>query len=75
MIVAYFNDEIIGQIIVSAGRSGVELTLGRLDSPGESDAAEKAWRWFCVLIREILGSTIVRPPQFKGNGGESNALV
>ena len=59
LIVAYCNGEIIGQIIVGEGESGVELTLGRLGSPGESDAAEKAWRWFCVLIREILGSMVV----------------
>ena len=65
LIVAYFNGEIIGQIIMGEGEGGVELALGGLGSPGESDAAEEAWCWFCALIREILGSVIVvKPPQF-----------
>lgn len=51
LIVAYFNGEIIGQITVGVGRSGVELAPGRLDSPDRSDAAEEAWGWFCVRIR------------------------
>lgn len=59
LIVAYFNGEIIGQIAVGAGRSGIELAPGRLDSPDWSDAADEAWRWFYALIRQILGSAIV----------------
>lgn len=59
LIVAYFNGEIIGQITVGAGRSGVELAPGRLDSPGRSDAVEEAWGWFCARIREIPDSRIV----------------
>ena len=59
VIVAYFNGEIIGQIAVGAGRSGVELAPGRLDSPDWSDAAEEAWCWFCDRIREIPDSVIV----------------
>ena len=59
LIVAYFNGEIIGQIAVSAGRSGVELALGQLDSPVLSDAADEAWGWFCARVREILDSNIV----------------
>lgn len=59
LIVAYFNGEIIGQIGVGAGRSGVELTPGRLDSPDRSDAVEEAWGWFCARIREIPDSKII----------------
>lgn len=59
LIVAYFNGEIIGQIAVGAGRSGVELALGRLDSPDRSDAVEEAWGWFCARVREIPDSRIV----------------
>lgn len=59
LIVAYFNGEIIGQTAVGAGRSGVELALGRLDSPDRSDAVEEAWDWFCARIREIPDSVIV----------------
>jgi len=47
VIVAYFNGEIIGQIAVGAGESGVELAPGRLDSPDWSAAAEEAWA--CAL--------------------------
>ena len=53
LIVAYFNGEIIGKIAVGAGRGGVELTPGRLDSLDRSDAVEEAWGWFCGRIREI----------------------
>ena len=53
LIVAYFNGEIIGQIAVGAGESGVELAPSRLGSPDRSDAVEEAWRWFCGRIREI----------------------
>lgn len=59
LIVAYFNGEIIGQVVVGAGRSGVELAPGRLDSPDRSDAVEEAWSWFCGRIREILDSVTV----------------
>ena len=59
LIVAYFNGEIIGQIAVSAGRDGVELTLGALDSPDRSDAVEEAWGRFCARIREIPDSVTV----------------
>ena len=59
VIVAYFNGEIIGQIAVGAGRSGIELAPGWLDSPDRSGAVEEAWGWFYALIREILDSVIV----------------
>lgn len=59
LIVAYFNGGIIGQIGLGAGRSGVELAPGRLDSPDRSDAVEEAWGWFCARIREIPDSEIV----------------
>ena len=59
LIVVYFNGEIIGQIAVGAGRGGVELSPGRLDSPGRSDAVEEAWGWFCARVREIPDSVIV----------------
>lgn len=59
LVVAYFNGEIIGQIAVGAGKSGVELAPDRLDSPDRSDATEEAWRWFCVRIREIPDNVIV----------------
>lgn len=59
VIVAYFNGEIIGQIAVGAGRSGVELAPDRLDSPDRSGAVEEAWGGFYALIREILDSVIV----------------
>ena len=59
LIVAYFNGEIIGQIAVGAGSSGVELAPSCLRSPGRSDAVEEAWRWFCGRIREILDSRTV----------------
>lgn len=59
VIVAYFNGGIIGQIAVGAGRSGIELAPGRLDSPDRSDAEEEAWCWFCGRIREIHSSRII----------------
>ena len=59
LIVAYFNGEIIGQIGMGAGRCGVELAPGVLDSPDRSDAADEAWGRFCVRIREIPDSVIV----------------
>lgn len=59
LIVAYFNGGIIGQIGLGAGRSGVELAPGRLESPDRSDAVEEAWCWFCARIREVPGSVIV----------------
>ena len=59
LIVAYFSGEIIGQIAVVVGGSGVELAPGRLGSPGGSDAAEEAWGWFCTRIREIPDSKII----------------
>ena len=59
LVVAYFNGEIIGQIAVGAGRSGVELAPSVLGFPDRSDAVEEAWGWFCGRIREILDSEIV----------------
>ena len=59
VIVAYFEGGIIGQIAVGAGRNGVELAPGRLESPGRSDAVEEAWSWFCGRIPEIPDSVIV----------------
>ena len=59
LIVAYFNGEIIGQITVDAGRSGVELTPGELNSTDRSCAVEEVWGWFCARIREIPDSRIV----------------
>ena len=59
LVVAYFNGEIIGQIAVGAGRSGVELAPGRLDSPDRSDAVEEVWGGFCARIREIPDSRTV----------------
>jgi len=59
LIVAYFNGEIIGQIAMGAGKNGVELAPGRVDSPDRSDAVEEAWGWFCARIPEIPDSKIV----------------
>lgn len=59
LIVARFDGGIIGQIAVSMGRSSVELTPGRLDSPDRSDAANRVWGEFRGRIREIPGSKIV----------------
>ena len=64
LIVAYFNGEIIGQIAVGVGESGVELVPGRLDSPDRSNAVEKAWGEFCSRIWEIPDSVTVCPPLF-----------
>lgn len=59
LIVAYFNGEIIGQVAVGAGKNGVELAPGRLDSPDRSDAVEEAWGRFCARIREIPDSVTI----------------
>ena len=59
LVVAYFNGEIIGQIGVGASEGGVELTPGKLDSPGRSDAVDEVWGWFRARIREISDSVIV----------------
>jgi hypothetical protein len=59
LMVAYYGGEIIGQIIVGAGRNGVELAPSRLDSPDRSDAVNEAWGEFCARIREIPDSRIV----------------
>lgn len=59
LIVAYFNGEIIGQIAVGAGKSGIELAPGRIGSPYRSDAVDGAWSWFCGRIREIPDSRTV----------------
>ena len=53
LIVAYFDGGIIGQIGLGAGRSGVELTSGALDSPDRSVAADRVWGEFCGRIQEI----------------------
>lgn len=76
LIVAYFNGEIIGQIVVGVGRSGVEFAPGRLDSPDRSDAVEGAWGEFCGRIREIPDSVPSDPAAILRNrGGESRAVV
>ena len=76
LMVAYFNGEIIGQIAVRAGESGVELAPDWLRSSDRSDAVEEAWGWFCARIREIPDSVTVCPPQFQGKRKEErNALV
>lgn len=59
VMVAYHDGEIIGQIGLGAGRSGVELAPGWLESPDGSDAVEEAWSSFCALLREIPDSHIV----------------
>ena len=59
LIVAYFNGEIIGQIAVGMGRSGVELAPSCLHSPDRSDAVGEAWGEFCGRIREIRDSRTV----------------
>ena len=59
LIVAYYEGGIVGQIAVGASRSSVELAPGRLDSPGLSVAADRAWGEFCARVREIPDSTIV----------------
>lgn len=53
LIVAYFNGEIIGQIVVGVSGSSVEFAPSCLRSPDRSDAVEEAWSWFCGRIREI----------------------
>lgn len=59
LIVAYFNGEIIGQIVVGVGRSSVELAPSCLRSPDRSDAVEEGWGEFCARIWEIPDSRIV----------------
>lgn len=59
LVVAYFNGEIIGQIAVGAGESGVELTPSCLHSPDRSDAVEEEWGEFCARIREIPDNVTV----------------
>lgn len=59
LVVAYFNGEIIGQIAVGAGESGVELAPGCLHSPDRSDAVEEVWGEFCTRIWEIPDGVIV----------------
>jgi hypothetical protein len=59
LIVAYFNGEIIGQIVVSANGGGAEFSPGRLYSLDRSDAVEEVWGQFCARIREIPDSVIV----------------
>lgn len=58
VIVAYFNGEIIGQIAVGAGESGIELIPGRLESSDCSVAADRTWGEFCARIREIPGTRV-----------------
>ena len=59
LVVAYFKGEIIGQVAVGAGESGVELAPSYLRSPDRSDAVEEAWGEFRARIREIPDSVIV----------------
>lgn len=59
LVVAYFNGEVIGQIGLGAGESGIELALGRLDSPDLSGVADGVWGEFCARIREIPDSRVV----------------
>ena len=59
VIVAYFGGEIIGQVAVGAGRGGVDLAPGWLDSPDRSAVANRVWGEFCGRIREIPDSVIV----------------
>ena len=59
LVVVYFNGEIIGQIAVGVGESGVEFATGRLDSPDRSDVVDGVWGRFCARIREIPDSVIV----------------
>ena len=59
LIVAYFNGEIIGQIVVGASRGGVEFAFGCPHSPGRSDAVGEVWGEFCARIREIHDSVTV----------------
>lgn len=59
LIVVYFNGEIIGQIVVGAGKNGVELAPSRVGSLGGLDAVGEAWSWFCGRIREIPDSVTV----------------
>ena len=59
VIVVYFNGEIIGQIAVGANGNDVELTPGRLDSPDQTAAVDKAWGEFCDRVREVPDSKIV----------------
>lgn len=59
LIVAYLNGEIIGQIAVGAGRSGVELTPGGLESPDRLAAVDRVWAEFCARIREIPDSKVI----------------
>ena len=59
LMVAYFEGEIIGQIVVGASRSGVEFAPGVLVSSDRSDVAEEAWGEFCGRIREIPESVTV----------------
>lgn len=66
LIVAYVNGEIIGQIAVGAGRGGVELAPGWLDSSDRTVAADRAWGEFCARIREIPDSGVVLPTAIPG---------
>lgn len=59
LIVAYFNGEIIGQIVTGAGKGGVELAPGWLRSPDRTVAACRAWDEFCARIREIPDCKVV----------------
>lgn len=59
LIVAYFNGEIIGQIVVGAGKSCVEFAPSCLYSSDWSDAVDEAWSWFYGRIREIPDSRTV----------------
>ena len=59
LVVAYFNGEIIGQIVVGVSGGSVEFAPSCLCSPDRSDAVEGAWGEFCGRIWEIPDSVIV----------------
>lgn len=59
LVVSYFRGEIVGQIAVGVGKSGVELAPSSLDSPVLLDGAEEAWGEFCTRIREVPDSVTV----------------
>lgn len=59
VIVAYCGGEIVGQIAVGAGVSGVELAPSVSGSSGRPDVTCGAWGKFRARIREIPDSRVV----------------